>query len=271
MKKSVIIFILANLAVMSIPFWAALPLNRQIASGKWRSQSKEDEAKLIRRKFDAVSALEIASDSENIGLTITLGEEEGLVMDTAYKNFILIQQEGEVLKIKFDQKKYNTWVKRGGYVANTSETYAAVEEGRSVSDISLALNLKKIASVKAFNANVSISTEPAYQLNYPFEAVLDSSDLRINYNERALDSLNDYYNVSTDLRYPIKVIEKNGSEVIFSFFKNIDLDLKLENDFHVVEANFRNTYKNLVIRYDDNSDITLNLSDLNKVKLVKTK
>lgn len=275
MKKSVILFILANLAVMSIPVWIALPLNTKIASGKWRSVSKEEEAKLSRIKFDGITALEIASDSQNIGLAVNLSDHEELVMDTAFKNFVSIQVVGQKLKIHFDQQKYKAWVYKGGTTSVIDNPYA--DEVSNLPEISLMLHLKKLTSVKAFNTNIRLETFPGYEISAPLEAILDSSDLRLSYEEYSKEPVyvdedeDAVHNVTADLKYPIKVWEKNGSGLTFSYLKNIDLNLMLENDFYTVDSPMHQTYKNLVINYDDSSDITLNVSDLHKVKLVKMK
>ncbi|HTF82844.1 MAG TPA: hypothetical protein VL947_14005 [Cytophagales bacterium] len=279
MKKSTIIFILANLVVMSVPYWTTLPLNRHIAHGRIQNRDKEEEGKLQRRKLEGITDINLDSDSNRIGLRIVFSDHDELVFDTSYNNYVNVKVEGSKLSIFLDDAKYEAWHHKmknvhdeeshDGYYTNDYE-YADEEGGRNFPTVTLKLYVKRLSKIKAQDAVIAIDGDESYPFGNSLYLDLDTSSVALNYYESEMDSSGcPSHRVSVPLAYPIEVVEKNGSEVTFSFLHDIDLRLTLKNNTFDVLTGME-PFKKLHINYDRNSDIHLSVSDLDKIKLVKT-
>lgn len=274
MKKSTLIFIFANLVVMSVPFWATLPLNKQIAAGKIRDSEQERENALYKKRLGNFSNLRVKGTGSKIELTVYLGEQNLVVVDTIYRNYIRIDTTGGLLTIEL----LESYKKRKRTQAEEEEVVAVVADDNSYENslpsVSVQLYLKNIKQLWSNNVSASIQTDLNDSLDHPIVARLDSSSLRINCYVADLRSSEDGSNENDTvktlaLKHPLKVLLRDNSSFDITGYDRIDLDLTLENSQYEVGPSSWAYFKNLSLTYDDASDVSLKLSDLKWIKLKK--
>lgn len=287
MKTSTLLLILSILIVMTIPYWMTKPLNDKIAKGEIGDLDKETEAKLYRYDFKDINKLIVDGERGKVVLKIMLDSTNQLVMDTVLKNYVNLSTQDGTLKIQFDTQKYDAWLSKsiakansGNHTHNNGSDYemdvvAVVDEqgessGENRTTVEIEVHVQKLEHIKAFKASIDHQSYVDNFINYPLTLELDSSHASFDYLENKPDSNQEDSN-SDDVRVvkvmqnPIRATLKNGSDVSFSFYENIDMNVTLINSHINIAQNY--AYKHLAIAYDKNSDVELFLSQLKWVKL----
>lgn len=275
MKTSTLLFILVNILVMTIPYWTTKPLNDQIAANKIRDREKEYQATRYRNNFGNCSKLVCYKPYGAIGVKVILDSINQLVMDTSLLNYININTHNDSLKITFDDTKYRNWKKKidnknGTY--NTNQDFEIYDDEETNSS-EIEIHIKKLEFINAFNTNLTYDSNKEYPINTPLTAILDSSELDLNYIEyQRNDSTGEEERVNSNFTHPLKIIKKNYSSLEFSYYNQVNLELTLINDYFSVNHDDQyQDYRYLKIKYNPNSNVGLRLSDLDWIKLEKIK
>lgn len=279
MRMSYIIFIVINIVVMSMPYWTARPFNTKIRAGEIGNRRLEDSLRRWRKTDQSFSHVVCTKQTKGLKVNIKMGATHEISTDTSALNFITVRIQNDTLYIQADDEKYKKWsLEREQRNASENINYSEVpvdvvsvistdEEGNIEIGYEFNVTMAQLKSITTQNVAVSLAMFPGEVVQNALTIHADNADVEINYTEEIIDSTGASQNLSHQQDYPFVVKKQNGSSVSWYNFMPTQLTLELNNDYFNFEGYIEEVEYRPTVILDKNSDIGINLSMLNKIKL----
>lgn len=282
MRISVIVFIVINVVVMTMPYWTAKLFNDKIRAGQIGNRRVEDS--LRTWKLEGKEFKHIVCEKQNIRMEVdvVMSWHNSVQMDTTAAKFILTEVRNDTLFISFDEKKYaeiktklkgdliedGSVVQVAEVMANTNDDYVQPYDSYDIG-YEIKVYAKEIHSLDLKNTTMSLAMDAEHKVVNDWFIKTDSSELEISYNEEVMDSLGNYVTQEYGFNHLLVIEKNNHSSVTWRNLLPRNLTMILKNDYFSFENyNAEVEYRPRVVM-DNNSDIGVNLSMLDKIKITR--
>jgi uncharacterized protein YqfB (UPF0267 family) len=264
---------------MSMPYWTAKLFNDKIRAGQIGNRKLEDS--LRTWTLSGVSFKHIVCVKHNTPLRVSAKLDSicSIQMDTTSSKFISTIIQSDTLYLIFDEKKYTEHMRSQSKEMNSEfQTDEAVAVATNSGDdyynsydvgYEIKVSIRELNSLNLKNTNMSLDMYPGNKVVNNWFIKIDSSQLNISYNEEVLESLGNYSPQTYNFPYQFKVEKNNQSYITWSNFLPSNMTIILNDDYFSFEKYYKEVEYHPTVIMDKNSDIQLNLSMLDKIRIVK--